>query len=63
VIEKQNDSPGGAGRPALSVLSTVNRTVLPSGARRSRTISVPPLRSGSPSELTKSEEPAVAKTE
>jgi hypothetical protein len=59
VIEKQKDS--AAGVPML--LSTVSRTVVPSGARRSTTTSVPPFRSGSSSALMKSVEPAVAKTE
>jgi hypothetical protein len=44
---KQNASAGGAGRPTLSVLSTVIRTVVPSGAIRSMTTSVP----GRPSAL------------
>jgi hypothetical protein len=69
-ILKQNASAGGGGRPTLSVLSTCNSTVAPSGAIKSRTTSVPTpshgmlrKRPGSPSALMKRDEPALANTE
>jgi hypothetical protein len=52
------------GLPVSSELSTEIRTVDPSGAMRSTTMSVPlPLRSGSLSPLTKRDDPAPATTE